>query len=331
LPNDIRRLKNITIRTFGARCLWAVFLSAVVLSGCGRPSENSAPGRVRFDLAEDPRNLNPLFSNPDAASVEQQVARLAFEPFVDLDSRGRPLPALLQALPTRENGGISPDGRTISYRLRAGVRWSDGQPVTSGDVLFTLRAILDPRNPVRSREGYDLIDRADAPNALTVVFHLKRAWAPAVMTYFAYGASPQFVLPAHLLRGQSPLAQAAFDSAPSVGDGPFRFLSWRRGEGLRYAANPRYWRGKPAVTSLELRTIPDPSTNLLLLQTGELDWNLLAPARTYGSCAYRRRSSLGSRSTRSTRRSTTCACAARSRCRSIATRSPGRLRWASIR
>jgi peptide/nickel transport system substrate-binding protein len=251
----------------------------VVLSGCGRPSENSAPGRVRFDLAEDPRNLNPLFSNPDAASVEQQVARLAFEPFVDLDSRGRPLPALLQALPTRENGGISPDGRTISYRLRAGVRWSDGQPVTSGDVLFTLRAILDPRNPVRSREGYDLIDRADAPNALTVVFHLKRAWAPAVMTYFAYGASPQFVLPAHLLRGQSPLAQAAFDSAPSVGDGPFRFLSWRRGEGLRYAANPRYWRGKPAVTSLELRTIPDPSTNLLLLQTGELDWNLLAPAQ----------------------------------------------------
>jgi peptide/nickel transport system substrate-binding protein len=234
---------------------------------------------VRFDIAADPRSLNPLLSNPDAASVEQQLARLAFEPFVDLDARGRAVPALLQRIPTTRNGGLSPDGRTIRYELRHGVRWSDGVPVSAQDVLFTLHAILDPRNPVRSHEGYELIDRAIATGPHTVVLHLRRAWAPAVTTYFSYGFSPQFVLPAHILRSQAPLAQASFNGDPNVGDGPFTFVSWERGEGMRYAANPRYWRGKPAVARLVVRTVPDPSTNLLALQSGELDWNLISPAQ----------------------------------------------------
>ena len=251
-----------------------------LLIGCS----HSAPGAPRgsavvFDLATDPTSLNPLFLHPDAASVEQQVARLAFEPFIDLDERGRPQPALLREIPTVGNGGLSADGRTITYRLRPGVRWSDGRQVTSADVLFTLHAILDPRNPVRSHEGYDLIDRATAPNAQTVVFHLKRPWAPAVMTYFSYGTSAQFVLPAHVLQQQQPLAQAPFNAAPTVGDGPYSFVSWNRGEGLRYVANPSYWRGKPRVQSLDIRIAPDPSTNLLMLQSGSLDWNLVAPAQ----------------------------------------------------
>ncbi|MBV9719092.1 MAG: peptide ABC transporter substrate-binding protein [Candidatus Eremiobacteraeota bacterium] len=234
---------------------------------------------MRFDLAADPANLNPLFIAPDAASVELQVDRLVFEPFIDVDERGRPVPALLAEIPTVRNGGLSADGRTIRYHLRDKVRWSDGRPVTASDVLFTLRAVLDPRNPVRSQEGYNLIDRAVAADSRTVIFHLRRAWAPAVMTYFSYGFAPQFVLPEHVLRSQTPLAYASFNAEPSVGDGPYRFVSWTRGEGLRYAANERYWRGRPAVARLDVRTIPDPSTNLLLLRSGALDWNLLAPAQ----------------------------------------------------
>ncbi len=234
---------------------------------------------VRFDLAADPRTLDPLFIAPDAASVEQQLARLSFEPFVELDARGRAYPALLAAIPTLANGGLSLDGRTIRYRLRRGVRWSDGRPVTARDVLFTLRAILDPSNPVRSHEGYELVDHAAAPDEHTVVLHLRHAWAPAVATLFSSGVAPQFVLPEHVLASQAPLERAAFNAAPNVGDGPYRFVSWRRGEGFRYAANPLYWRGEPRVAALDIRTIPDPSTNLLLLRSGELDWNLLAPAQ----------------------------------------------------
>jgi peptide/nickel transport system substrate-binding protein len=252
-----------------------------VLGGCTRAGGPAAApaGIVRFDLAADPSNLNPLFMHPDASSAEAQVARLAFEPFVDLDPRGRPVPVLLDRLPTQANGDLSPDGRTIVYRLRPGMRWSDGVPLTSGDVLFTLRAILDPSNPVRSHEGYDLIDRAAAPDARTVVLHLRRAWSPAALTYFSYGISPQVVLPAHVLRAQAPLDRAPFNAAPAVGDGPFSFVSWKHGESLLYRANPRYWRGRPAIERLEIRIASDPSTNLLLLQSGALDWNLIAPAQ----------------------------------------------------
>jgi peptide/nickel transport system substrate-binding protein len=282
VPNNFRNPKHTTRVPFGASrraATIALWLAGLVWSaGCTAPSQPPR-GTVRFDLAADPQNLNPLFLTPDAASVELQAARLAFEPFIDRDAAGRPVPALLEVVPTRANGGISADGRTILYRLRGGVRWSDGRPVTSADVLFTLKAILDPRNPVRSHEGYDLIDGAFAPGPRTVVFHLRRPWAPAATTYFSYGISPQFVLPAHILRAQSPLERAAFNAEPSVGDGPFHFESWRRGEGLRYVANPRYWRGEPPIARLAIRTIPDPSTNLLLLQSGELDWNLLAPAQ----------------------------------------------------
>jgi peptide/nickel transport system substrate-binding protein len=280
LPNNFRRSYNNTPNPFGASPILrnvTLLVAVLALGGCAGPSGEAKPA-VRFDLAADPRNLNPLFLNPDAASVEQQLARLTFEPFIDLDGRGRPQPELLADIPTRANGELSADGRTIRYRLRP-MHWSDGRPVTATDVLFTLQAILDPRNPVRSHEGYDLIDRAYARGSQTIIVHLKRAWAPAVMTYFSYGFAPQFVLPAHVLKSQAPLARAAFNAAPSVGDGPYRFVSWRRGEGLRYAANPGYWRGKPRVAELIVRTIPDPSTNLLLLRAGELDWNLIAPAQ----------------------------------------------------
>jgi peptide/nickel transport system substrate-binding protein len=261
--------------------LAAVLLAALVLAACtkGGGSGGTVPGVVRFNLASDPSNLNPLFEHPDSASVEQQLARLAFEPFIDLDAGGKPVPALLTQIPTIADGGISHDGRTIVYHLRPGVRWSDGTPVTSADVLFTLHAILDPRNPVRSHEGYDLIDRATAPNAHTIVLHLRRAWAPAVTTYFSYGTSPQFVVPAHVLEKEQPLAQAAFNAAPSVGDGPYTFVSWRRGESLQYRANARYWRGAPSVQRLQIGIAPDPSTNLVLLQSGSLDWNLIAPTQ----------------------------------------------------
>jgi peptide/nickel transport system substrate-binding protein len=252
-------------------------------NGCASRATGPPVPTVRFDVAADPANLDPLFAHADAGMVEQQLAHLVFEPFFDLDARGRPVPELVAVIPTVANGGISRDGRTLVYHLRPGVRWSDGVPVTARDVLFTLRAILDDRNPVASREGYALIDRAEALGAYGVRFHLSRPWAPAVATFFTYGTSPQYVLPEHILAKQAPpLREAPFSSAPTVGDGPFRFVAWRRGERISYVANPRYWRGEPAVKRLDVRIVPDPQTNLTLLRSGELDFNLVAPAQAAG-------------------------------------------------
>jgi peptide/nickel transport system substrate-binding protein len=233
------------------RCLFCVILLGAILAGCARPvTPADAPGAtLRFDLPADPSTLDPLFAHVDANSVEGQVARLAFEPFIDIDAGGKSIPILLERIPTVANGDLSRDGRIITYHLRPNVRWQDGPPVTARDVLFTLRAIVDPHNPVRSREGYDRIAAAQQLDDRTVRIRLRSPWAPAVATFFSYGTAPQYVLPEHLLAGRPNLAQDAFGAHP-VGNGPFRFVRWDRGERLTYEANPTYWRGRPALQRL---------------------------------------------------------------------------------
>jgi peptide/nickel transport system substrate-binding protein len=237
-----------------------------------------APQTIRFDLPADPATLDPLFAHADAGGVEQQAARLAFEPFIDIDARGRSFPVLLTRIPTVGNGDLSPDGRVITYHLRRDVRWQDGPPVTARDVLFTLHAIVDPRNPVRSREGYERIVRTERLDDYTVRLTLGRPWAPAVATFFSYGTAPQYVLPEHLLGAVADLAKSDFGARP-VGDGAYRLVRWDRGERLVYEANPHYWRGRPRTSRLEVRIVPDPGTNLTLLRSGAIDWNLIAPAQ----------------------------------------------------
>lgn len=271
------------LRAAGALALAAVLAACAHDRPSGSPGAEggagaSGAGTVRFALAADPQTLDPLFAHVDANSVEQQVARLAFEPFIDVDERGRPVPVLLDRIPTVENGGVSRDGRTITYHLRANVKWQDGEPVTARDVVWTLAAILDDRNPVRSRAGYDRVARADVIDLRTVRVTLKEPWAPAVATLFSYGTAPQYVLPSHLLMKESRLDTAAFGAHP-VGNGPYRFVSWARGERLVYEANPTYWRGAPKAARLDLRIVPDPGTNFTLLQSGALDWNLLSPSQ----------------------------------------------------
>jgi peptide/nickel transport system substrate-binding protein len=256
----------------------AAILFAAALEGCVRSQPQAAGETVRFALAADPQTLDPLFAHVDANSVEQQVARLAFEPFIDVDEHGAAVPVLLDRIPSVENGGLSRDGRVITYHLRAGVRWQDGVPVTSHDVVWTLHAILDDRNPIRSRAGYDRVASALALDDRTVRVTLKEPWAPVVATLFSYGTAPQYVLPAHLLEHESRLDLSSFGARP-VGDGPYRFVSWSRGDHLVYEANRGYWGGAPKIARVEIRIVPDPGSNFTLLQSGGLDWNLISPAQ----------------------------------------------------
>jgi peptide/nickel transport system substrate-binding protein len=274
------RSKRMPLFVVGRPLFCVPALLACLAGGCASSrTPVSAPGAtVRFDLPADPATLNPLFAHVDANSVEGQVARLAFEPFIDIDAQGKSIPVLLSRIPTLANGDLSRDGRVITYHLRRDVHWQDGPLVTARDVLFTLRAIVDPRNPVRSREGYDRIVAAERIDDYTVRLRLRAPWAPAVATFFTYGTAPQYVLPEHVLRGRTNLAQDDFGAHP-VGNGPFRFVRWERGERLIYEANPAYWRGRPAVRRLELHVVPDPGTNLTLLRSDAIDWNLIAPAQ----------------------------------------------------
>ena len=259
---------------------WGALAACALLAACARAGvpPPGAPDAVRFAIAADPATLDPLFAHADANSVELQLARLAFEPFVDVDEKGNPVPVLLARIPTVANGDLSRDGRTITYRLRKGVVWEDGEPVTAHDVVWTLGAIRDDRNPVRSRAGYDRVASAREIDAQTVRITMKTAWAPAVASLFSYGTAPQFVLPAHVLEHEPNLERAGFGAHP-VGNGPYRFVSWSRGDRLRYEANPRSWRGADRAKALDIRVVPDPNANYTALRGGALDWNLVSPAQ----------------------------------------------------
>ncbi len=252
-----------------------------MLAGCSPVSQSGGAhvehGVLRVAVSGLPRTLNPILAT---TTFESLLGRLGSSILVTADAGGRFVPDLAREVPTRTNGGISSDGLTIVYRLRRGVRWHDGAPFSSRDVKFTFEAIMNPRNDVISRHGYDVVRRVDTPDDATVVFHLKRPFAPFVATVFGESDSPYGILPAHLLARYPSLNDVAFNGAP-IGTGPFRVVRWRRSDRVEYEAFPGYFRGRPKLRRIVVRLVPDENTEITLLRTHEVDWIVEASVNAY--------------------------------------------------
>ena len=224
------------------------------------------PDRVRIGTTEEPDSLNKLFANSDAAD---QVANLLFAPVFRYDDKGDFVPEMAREIPNLRNGGISPDGRTIVLRLRHGMTWSDGAPLDARDIRFTWRAVMNPRNDTRLRTGWDDITAIDLPDNDTAVVHLREPFA-AILGIFAIGGAGYPPLPAHLLAAAPDLNHAAFNEHP-IASGPYTLERWDHGASLEFTANPRYWRGRPAIAHVSYRIIPDADTLFAALQTHDID------------------------------------------------------------
>jgi peptide/nickel transport system substrate-binding protein len=250
-----------------------------VLAACAQAPQSQRT--LRLAIVSEPHSLLPLLAQ---SIPDNEILRLIYDPLIACDRAGNAVPALAAVVPARANGGISHDGLTVTYHLRRGVRWHDGTPFTSADVAASFRAVMDPRSVVQSRHGYDAVARVETPDAFTVRFRLKRAFAPFVGTVFAESDAPYYLAPAHLL-GDGPLTQSSLNAAP-VGTGPYRAVRWSRGDRLELAANASYWNGKPSISRVTLRFIADENTELVGLRSGDLDGvlgmsaNAAAQART---------------------------------------------------
>jgi len=148
------------------------------------------------------------------------VTQLYAEPLVGLSSRNQPVPLLAERVPTVENGDVARDGKTVTYRLRRSARFADGVSLTSKDVAFTYRAILDARNPVTESQPYREIERLETPDAYTVVLHFRRPWSGAVGALFAVTDFIYGILPAHAFVSTD-LTHSSWNDHP-FGSGPFR-------------------------------------------------------------------------------------------------------------
>jgi peptide/nickel transport system substrate-binding protein len=239
----------------------------------------TVPDTLRVVSGNVPRTLNPLLATQ---TVESALARLTTDILVTVDRHGNFVPRLARDVPTVANGGISADGLTITYHLRAGVRWHDGVPFTSRDVKFTFGAIVNPNNDVISRHGYDVVTRVDTPDPLTVVFHLRERFAPFVAVVFGESDSPYTILPAHLLARYPNLNNVPYNSAP-VGTGPFKFVRWIHGDRIEYARNDGYYLGAPKIKTIVWRLVPDENTEVQLMRTHEADWMFEATVGAYAA------------------------------------------------
>jgi len=187
-----------------------------------------------------------------------------------VNARGDLEPELATVIPSPANGGISADGRTITYHLRTGVTWHDGAPFGARDVIFTWRAIMNFDNNIISRSGWEDIAGMDAPDPHTVVVHLKQPYAPALAAYFGPGPTPMSILPAHLLESLHDINHAAYNTKP-VGTGPFIVKSFDPSSGVVLTANPNYWRGPPRLREIDYLIVPDANTRAVMMKTGEAD------------------------------------------------------------
>jgi peptide/nickel transport system substrate-binding protein len=273
-------------RRFGAAAVPAVLALLVVIAGCGSDRDRGkndtgsgagaerpgvaagAPvrgGRITIGVQEEPERLSEILN---ATAVNNLICGLVFSKFVKYDDQLRLVPDLIEEIPTVENGGISSDHLTYKYKLKRNARWHDGVPLTSADIAFTYRVIMDPAVNVESREGWDAIASVETPDERTVVFRLARAFPDFVSEIFF----DESVLPEHILRDQTGDAfqRAPFHHAP-VGSGPFRFEEWRPGSHLSLARNDYYYGEGPYLDEIVFKFIPDENALLIQMETGEID------------------------------------------------------------
>jgi len=263
-------------------CLWGCLL-ILLIQGCRQQSASSvddAGDAVSGDTfiegsIGEPNTLLPVLASDSASS---EINSLVYNGLIRYDKNFVPEGELA------ESWKISPDNLTITFKLRKGVKWHDGAPFTSADVMFTYQLYVDPETPTAYAEDYLQVVKAEAPDDYTFRVTYAQPYAPALMSW---GVS---IHPRHLLEGkkitESPLARAP------IGTGPYIFKRWDAREKLVLEANPDYFEGAPHIKRVLYRIIPDQSTMFLELKSGSLDFMGLTPLqydRQTDTVAFKRR------------------------------------------
>lgn len=250
----------------------ALAASTLVFAGCTKETKLVDNGKtIVFHQQQEPDAMNAVVSDMVATTDALKPIQ---EGLVGVDDKLQVIPVLATEIPTVENGGVVADGEKmiVTWKLRKGVKWHDGQPFTAEDVKFTLDVMMHPNTRVTSRDGFDKITKTEILDPHTIRFTFKTIYAPHDLLFYNSGA----ILPKHLLadfikdpKGDS-INKAPFNRAP-IGTGPFKFKEWVSGDHITMVAFDDYWRGRPKVDALKMRIVPDENAAFTLLKSGELD------------------------------------------------------------
>ncbi len=233
----------------------------VVVTATAAPSG----GQVVFGLYQEPQILNPYIATQFAA---EEAYTPVIEGLLGIDPDGNRYPLLAEEVPTVQNGLVSEDGMHVTYNLKKGVLWSDGQPVTCDDVLFTYEAITNPDSGAVSTTGYDKIESVECPDDYTVKVNFAEFYAP----YLSLFSESHGIMPRHATGAPEEMQKWVYNWHP-IGTGPFKIQEWVSGDHITYVPNENYrdYPEYPKLDKLIIRIIPSREVGKALIRTGEID------------------------------------------------------------
>jgi peptide/nickel transport system substrate-binding protein len=224
-------------------------------------------GTVTLIIPEEPTTLN--YFGGDAAIIRQVADATDMTGLVTIDEKGEFVPMLAQELPTKENGGLSDDYLTVTWKLKPDLKWSDGESITSDDIKFIWEVLSNPESGAMvGTTGFDQIASVDTPDDLTAVLHYSSPY-PGYLDQFAYGLFPR-----HATGMPADMTSWEWNRKP-VGAGPFVVTDWVSGQSITLERNPYYFEeGKPYLDKLVYRIVPEPAVQTAMMLQGEAQVHL---------------------------------------------------------
>ena len=250
--------------------------SAAFVLATGGPAwaGRGADGELKILFWQAVSTLNPYLSG---GVKEEFASSIVLEPLANYDEKGGLVPRLVDSLPTPENGGVAADFTSITWKLKPGVKWSDGSPFTADDVVFTWSYCTAPGGGCAQATKFTGVKSVEALDPLTVKVVFT---APKPYPYQAFvGATSPILQKAQFKDCMGPKAPGctAANFSP-IGTGPFKVQLFKPNDSITYVANESYRDpDKPAFASISLKGGDDAvSAARAVLETGEYDyaWNI---------------------------------------------------------
>ncbi len=226
---------------------------------------------------QSPTLLNPHLST---GSKDFEASRFVYEPLASFNQAGDLVLFLADEVPSLEHGTISADFRSVTWRLKSGLSWSDGEPFTADDVVFTYTYVTHPEVGAVTAADYDNIQTIEAIDSTTVKITFKE---PTAAWFIPFVGTNGMILPRHIFEAYTGAnAREADANLKPIGTGPYQVVEFKPGDLVVYEANPNFRDpSKPAIPQIELKGGGDaPSAARAVLQTGDADyaWNIQVEA-----------------------------------------------------
>jgi peptide/nickel transport system substrate-binding protein len=237
-----------------------------------KPTKRGGGGPLKLLWWQGATLLNPHFA---VGTKDQEGSRIFYEPLASWDSTGELELVLAAEAPSLENGLLTPDGKSVTWKLKPGVKWHDGQPFTSDDVIFTWAYAGDPATAAVTIASYKDI-KVEKLDELTVRVQFAK---PTPFWADAFVGVNGMILPKHLFEAyKGDKSRDAPANLKPVGTGPYRFVAFTPGDVVKGELNPDYHvPNRPFFDTVEMKGGGDAvSAARAVLQTGEYDygWNM---------------------------------------------------------